>query len=34
MQLIWDNCKSYNIAGSEIYKLAEDMEKVCKKAIN
>ena len=34
MQLIWDNCKSYNIAGSDIYKLAEEMEKVCKKAIN
>jgi hypothetical protein len=34
MQLIWDNCKSYNIAGSDIYKLAEDMEKVCRKAIN
>ena len=23
LQLIWDNCKLYNQAGSEIYKVAE-----------
>ena len=23
LQLIWDNCKLYNMAGSEIYKMAE-----------
>ena len=34
MQLIWDNCKTYNIAGSEIYILAETMEKFCRKIIN
>jgi hypothetical protein len=33
LQLIWDNCKQYNIAGSDIYKLAEDMEKISKKAM-
>lgn len=27
LQLIWDNCKLYNMIGSEIYKLAERMEK-------
>lgn len=34
IQLIWDNCKTYNIAGSEIYILAETMEKFCKKVMN
>ena len=34
IQLIWDNCKTYNIQGSDIYKLAEHMEKTAKKAIN
>lgn len=34
VQLVWDNCKTYNIQGSDIYKLAEDMEKVSKRAIN
>lgn len=33
VQLIWDNCKSYNIAGSDIFKLAEYMEKLTKRAI-
>lgn len=33
IQLIWDNCKSYNMAGSEIYKLAEYMEKLTKRTI-
>ena len=31
---MWDNCKTYNIQGSDIYKLAEDMEKVSRRAIN
>lgn len=31
IQLIWDNCKSYNMAGSDIYKLAEYMEKLTKR---
>lgn len=34
IQLIWDNCKTYNIQGSDIYKLAEDMEKISRRAIN
>ena len=33
MQLIWANCKSYNVSGSDIYKLAENMERRCKKLI-
>lgn len=33
VQLIWDNCKTYNIAGSDIYKLAEYMEKLAKRCI-
>ena len=33
VQLIWDNCKTYNMAGSEIYKLAEYMEKLSKRSI-
>lgn len=33
VQLIWDNCKSYNMAGSEIYKLAEYMEKQARRTI-
>ena len=32
--LIWDNCKTYNIQGSDIYKLAEDCEKISRRAIN
>jgi len=31
MQLIWDNCKLYNMAGSEIHKLSEHLEKIYKK---
>ena len=34
IQLIWDNCKTYNIQGSDIYKLAEDMERLSRKASN
>jgi hypothetical protein len=33
IQLIWDNCKSYNIAESEIYRMAEDLERTTKKLI-
>ena len=33
IQLIWDNCKTYNMAGSEIYKLAEYMEKLSKRTV-
>ena len=28
IQLIWDNCKLYNMAGSHIYKICEKMERV------
>ena len=31
LQLIWDNCKLYNMAGSEIHKLAERMEKMTRR---
>lgn len=34
IQLIWDNCKTYNIQGSDIYKMAESMEKFSKRQIN
>ena len=33
LQLIWDNCKIYNMIGSEIYKLAERMEKMCRREL-
>ena len=33
IQLVWDNCKLYNMAGSEIYKLCEYMEKLSKRTI-
>jgi len=33
IQQIWDNCKLYNMAGSDIYKLAEYMEKLTKRTI-
>ena len=33
LQLIWDNCKLYNMIGSEIYKLAERMEKMTRREI-
>eukprot|EP01016_Furgasonia_blochmanni_P018387 TRINITY_DN2089_c0_g1_i2.p1 TRINITY_DN2089_c0_g1~~TRINITY_DN2089_c0_g1_i2.p1 ORF type:complete len:260 (+),score=43.15 TRINITY_DN2089_c0_g1_i2:80-859(+) len=33
IQLIWDNCKTYNKEGSWIYKLAEKLEKYTKKLI-
>jgi len=31
MQLIWDNCKLYNMAGSDIYRICERMEKVARR---
>jgi hypothetical protein len=33
LQLIWSNCKLYNQSGSDIYRLAENMERRCKKLI-
>jgi len=31
LQLIWDNCKTYNVSGSSIYQAAEWLEKQTKK---
>lgn len=33
LQLIWTNCKTYNMEGSEIWKLAQTLEKLSKKLI-
>ena len=33
LQLIWDNCKTYNMAGSDIYKLCERMEKMARREL-
>ena len=33
IQLIWDNCKLYNMMGSEIYKVCEKMEKTAKRQV-
>ena len=33
IQLIWDNCKLYNMMGSEIYRICERMEKIAKRQI-
>lgn len=33
IQLVWDNCKQYNIAESEIYRMAEELERTTKKLI-
>jgi len=33
LQLIWDNCKLYNLQGSEIYKLCERMEKMTRREV-
>ena len=33
IQLIWDNCKLYNMIGCEIYKVCERMEKTAKRSI-
>lgn len=34
VQLIWDNCRQYNIEGSEIYKMANYCEKLTKKLVD
>ena len=34
IQLIWDNCKLYNMAGSEIYKICERMERSARRELN
>ena len=34
LQLIWNNCKHYNLEGSEIYKMAENLEKLSKRLID
>ncbi len=33
IQLIWDNCKTYNNKGSDIYKVCERMEKSARREI-
>ena len=33
LQLIWNNCKTYNVQGSDIWKLANTLEKVSYKLI-
>jgi hypothetical protein len=33
IQLIWDNCKLYNQAGSDIYRICERMEKSAKREL-
>lgn len=33
IQLIWDNCKLYNMIGCEIYKICERMEKTAKRQV-
>ena len=33
IQLIWDNCKLYNMQGSEIYRLCERMEKMARREL-
>lgn len=34
LQLIWTNCKTYNMEGSEIWKLANQLEKLTSKLID
>ena len=34
LQLIWDNCKLYNMQGSYIYKVCEKMERYYNKELN
>ncbi len=34
IQLIWDNCKLYNMMGSDIYKICERMERSARREIN
>ena len=33
LQLIWDNCKHYNMAGSDIDKLCQRMEKMSRREL-
>ena len=33
IQLVWDNCKIYNQAGSWIHTIADKLDKMCKKMI-
>lgn len=33
LQQIWTNCKTYNVSGSEIFRLAETMERKAKKLV-
>ena len=33
LQLIWDNCKLYNMAGSDIYKICERIERSARREI-
>jgi hypothetical protein len=33
IQLVWDNCKIYNQAGSWIHNIADKLDKICKKMI-
>lgn len=33
IQLVWDNCKLYNQAGSWIHTIADKLDKMCKKMI-
>ena len=33
LNLIWNNCKTYNVSGSEIYRSAEFMERKSKKLL-
>ena len=34
IQLIWDNCKLYNMAGSDIYRICERMERSARRELN
>ena len=34
IQLIWDNCKLYNMIGSDIYKICERMERSARRELN
>ena len=34
IQLIWDNCKLYNMEGSDIYKMAIHCEKLVKRMVD
>jgi hypothetical protein len=34
IQLIWDNCKLYNMEGSDIYKMAIHCEKLVKRLVD